>query len=110
MTGEMYSIDPMTATEPNGTEWPFHKAMAEAVGGTVQPFDQYQGPYVLVGNDMRIGDAPYQLAVQRVGIIRLWLTEDRVYREDTDTLSKMVVFEPCDAAEAARELLGEEED
>lgn len=105
MTGEMYQIDPETATEPDGTEWPFHREMARVTGGTVQPFDQYQGPYVVVGPDVRIGSSPYALAPRGLGIVRLWLTEDRVWREDTDALSNIVVFEPIDAGEAALELL-----
>ncbi len=105
MTGEMYSIDPETATEPDGTEWPFHREIARVTGGQVKPFDQYQGPYVVVGPDLRVGSAPYQLALQGVGVVRLWLTEDRVYREDTATHSEIVLFEPIDAGEAALELM-----
>ena len=110
MTGEMYAIDPVTATEPDGTEWPYHREMARVTGGEVKPFDQYQGPYVVVGPDLRVGTAPYQLALQGVGVVRLWLTTDahetsRVYREDTAALSEIVVIEPTDAGEAALELL-----
>ena len=85
MTGEMYQIDPVTGEEPDGTIWPLHAAVAKAVGGKVMPFDQYQGPYVAVGQ------------------AKLWIELDkpscpacgryydsssvRVWREDTDTLS-----------------------
>lgn len=105
MTGEMSKIDPVTATEPDGTEWPYHREMARVTGGSVQPFDQYQGPYVLIGADVRVGNSPYALAPKGLGVIRLWMNDDRVYREDTDTLSDMVVFEPIDAGMAALELL-----
>jgi len=30
----------------NAAEWPTHKAVADALGGRLRPFDQYQGPYV----------------------------------------------------------------
>ena len=73
MTGEMYEIDPVTGMEPDGTSWPLHAAIAQAVGGTVQPFDQYQGPYVLVGNDIRVGRQPYAVAPKHLGVVRLWL-------------------------------------
>ncbi len=39
--------------------------------------------------DPTVGPRPYALAVQNVGIVRLWISEEGVYREDTDT------FEPC---------------
>lgn len=38
MAGEMNHLDP--------NEWPTHKAVAEALGGRLQPFDEYQGPYI----------------------------------------------------------------
>ncbi len=37
-TGEMSHVDP--------DEWPVHKEVADALGGELMPFDQYQGPYV----------------------------------------------------------------
>ena len=97
MTGEMYSIHPITAREPDGTVWPLHAAIVRGLRrrgyvATVQPFDQYQGPYILIGTDIRVGDRPYQLAVQGLGIVRLWLglggnDMSLVYREDTDSRS-----------------------
>ena len=112
MTGEMYAIDPITATEPDGSSWPAHAAMAAALrdaglDATVQPFDQYQGPYVLVGPDVRVGEAPYQLAVQELGVVRLWLCDDGLYREDTgEMLPRAGCLIPDLAAEAALELMG----
>ena len=38
MAGEMTHLDP--------AEWPIHKAVADALGGRLRPFDQYQGPYI----------------------------------------------------------------
>lgn len=37
-TGEMSDVDP--------DEWPIHKKVADALGGELRPFDQYQGPYI----------------------------------------------------------------
>ena len=110
MTGEMYAIDPITATEPDGSSWPAHAAMAAALrdaglDATVQPFDQYQGPYVLVGPDVRVGEAPYQLAVQELGVVRLWLCDEGVYREDTGEIMPCPCEIPEYAAEAALALM-----
>ena len=103
MAGEMYSIDPVTGIEPDGTEWPYHRAMAAAVGGTIQPFDSYQGPYVLVGEDSLIGNTPYR--VLGGPALRLWLVEDykglHVWREDIDRLSSPIWDDPILAADAA---------
>jgi len=38
MAGEMTCVD--------SSAWPTHKAVADALGGQLRPFDQYQGPYV----------------------------------------------------------------
>jgi hypothetical protein len=51
-TGEMGYIDPVTGEEPDGTVWNIHAAIARALGGTIHPFDQYQGPYVQIGDIM----------------------------------------------------------
>lgn len=40
MTGEMHS------SEVTRESYPLHFAIADALGGEVRPFDQYQGPYV----------------------------------------------------------------
>ena len=103
MTGEMYRIDPITGVEPDGTVWSLHAAIAQALGGTVQPFDQYQGPYILVGPDIRIGTRPYQLAVQHMGVKRLWICSDDgdtafLWREDTDTQSEQFFYTETDWA------------
>ena len=42
MTGEMHY------SEVTRDEYPWHFAIADALGGTVEPFDHYQGPYVRV--------------------------------------------------------------
>gem|GEM_PF-2110802 len=38
MAGEMRQVNP--------DEWPTHKAVADALGGRLRPFDEYQGPYI----------------------------------------------------------------
>lgn len=38
MAGEMTCV--------HSGEWPTHKAVADALGGRLRPFDQYQGPYI----------------------------------------------------------------
>lgn len=42
MTGEM------SQSEVTREAWPIHFAIADALGGEVRAFDQYQGPYVFV--------------------------------------------------------------
>jgi hypothetical protein len=42
MTGEM------SASEVTREAYPIHFAIADALGGEVRPFDQYQGPYVRI--------------------------------------------------------------
>ena len=37
-TGEMTEVVP--------EEWPVHKEVADALGGELRPFDQYQGPFI----------------------------------------------------------------
>ena len=108
----MYQIDPVTGEEPDGTTWATHAAIAKAVGGTVQAFDQYQGPYVVVGRDCRVGrvgKVPYGL--EGYGIKRLWVQTQgdgsvTVYREDTqETSPPFPDFNESYAVEAAVELM-----
>ena len=92
MTGEMAWIN-QDGLDANGDVWSTHAAIAKAVGGTLQPFDAYQGPYIAVGADVTAGEPPYALAVRGLGVCRLWLCSDEdgigyVYREDTDTRSE----------------------
>ena len=56
MTGEMHR------SEVTPEAYPTHFAIARALGGTVEPFDQYQGPYVCIGRDVRAGSGVYALA------------------------------------------------
>lgn len=93
-TGEMDHVDP--------EEWPCHVAMADAVGGVLEPFDEYQGPYVAFSGEQREGTTPYSVPVQGKGIIRLWLTDEGVYREDTREIFPCAM-DPESCAEAARE-------
>jgi len=122
MTGEMYSIN-QDGEDSSGNTWPLHAAIAKTLradgyDATLQPFDQYQGPYILVGKDVRVGNAPYRLAVQNAGVIRLWIgaannTQEGlllIYREDTETLSDSFWCEDIESAVAcARELLTQKE-
>lgn len=48
MTGEMSKAD----VTPE--EFPIHFALAKEFGGTVEPFDVYQGPYVLLPDGTRL--------------------------------------------------------
>ena len=121
MTGEMYHID-QDGKDDSGNEWEMHAAIAKALradgyDATLQPFDQYQGPYILVGKDIRVGASSYALAVQNMGVIRLWLTpadtEDQysetevvVYREDADTISEPFWWNDTESAiDCALELM-----
>ena len=115
MTGEMYHID-QDGKDDSGNEWTMHAAIAKALrdegyDATLQPFDQYQGPYILVGKDIRVGNAPYRLAVQNMGVIRLWIVAhddpvSQIQREDTDTLSESFWWNDTKSAIAcAKELL-----
>lgn len=105
VTGEMHSIN-QDGTDSNGDVWATHAAVAHAVGGTLEPFDAYQGPYIAVGHDLRVGQPPYAVPVRGLGMIRLWLVTDdgiegRVYREDTDTQSESFWCQDEDGAAAA---------
>ena len=115
MTGEMCNID-QDGKDDSGNEWTMHAAIvkalrAEGYDATLQPFDQYQGPYILVGKDIRVGERPYQLAVQNMGVIRLWIVVDSdgeglVYREDIDASSDAFWCDDIEGAiDGARELL-----
>jgi hypothetical protein len=97
--------------DSNGDTWSVHAAIARAVGGTLEPFDVYQGPYVLVGDDRRAGRRPYQVTLP--GPCRLWVGTDSeglgtVSREDTGAVA---LYWPesseTAAVEAARSLLAE---
>ncbi|KKK59701.1 hypothetical protein LCGC14_3031750, partial [marine sediment metagenome] len=69
MTGEMLKEE---VTRDN---YPLYFKIADALGGTVEPFDQYQGPYILVGQDVIASDAPYALAPRGLGVVRLWIID-----------------------------------
>lgn len=109
MTGEMVRIDPITGEEPDGTTWSIHAAIAKALGGEVKPFDKYQGPYVVIGADVRIGNPPYQYAPSHLGVVRLWVYDDEIYREDTDTTANFFPEDIEGAVEAARWLINGED-
>ncbi len=64
MTGEMIKSDVTREA------YPLHFAIADELGGSVEPFDQYQGPYVVIGGDIRSGSGPYALAPRGLGIVR----------------------------------------
>lgn len=86
MTGEMHE------SEVTRENFPLHFAVADALGGEVKPFDQYQGPYVVIGDDVRCGAPPYAVAPVGLGVVRLWLcTKDdtfaMIYNEATERSS-----------------------
>ena len=76
MTGEMNSIQ-QDGHDSNDEYWPIHAAVAKITGGTLRPFDVYQGPYISSGNN------------------RLWIVpsdnfpdiECRIYNETNEKLS-----------------------
>jgi len=104
----MGRIDPITAIEPDGTEWPLHAAIAKAVGGKVMPFDKYQGPYIVVGEDEVMGQRPYAVPVQGLGIVRLWMWETDyefyIWREDIE-ITVGPFFSEGELIEAALDLV-----
>jgi len=110
MTGEMCWID-QNGMDSNGDCYELHAAVAKAIGGTLQPFDVYQGPYILIGKDVRIGSSPYALASTGMGVKRLWLVNEdngwgQWFREDTEQFSSEFWWDDVEEAiEAARELL-----
>ena len=108
MTGEMWTIT-QDGVDQDGETWDIHAAVARSVGGTLQPFDVYQGPYILVGKDRRVGERPYRVTLP--GPCRLWITADEndtgtVYREDTGASACWWPYSSeSRAIEAARSLL-----
>lgn len=106
MTGEMAWIT-QEGLDSNGEEWPYHVIIAEAVGGTLKPFDSYQGPYISVGLDLRANGNP--VPAYGFGCVRLWLYEDDdgepvIYREDIDE-SIACVLEEWSLVECAKEIM-----
>lgn len=106
MTGEM-TRDMLTPEE-----YPVHFAAAEALGGTVVPFDVYQGPYILLGREYRGGSGVYATAPRGLGVVRLWLLNDdggpmcQWYNEASEKVSEYFwAGSPEEAIEAAREIL-----
>lgn len=108
MAGLMTEVDP--------AEWPLQAAIAEATGGELKPFDQYQGPYVLVPSadgrpGLTTGPPPYGRPVRGpLGGARLWVSMNVhpaaeglacVYREDTEESSPPFWIWDADAAETA---------
>jgi hypothetical protein len=97
MTGEM------SRSEVTPEAYPAHFAIAKAYNGSVEPFDQYQGPYVLVPGYGR-------LWVQTDDGSELYVYSERfdkrsepfpMYWQDRDPLLPLAVL----AVSAAREVL-----
>ncbi len=106
MTGEMYESD----LTPD--EYPLHFAVARALKGKVRPFDVYQGPYVVIGEDITSGAQPYAYCPRGLGVVRLWIIDDdgggtcTVYNEANDKISKPFWWNSTRAAcRAARSVL-----
>lgn len=117
MTGEMTYID-QDGYDQDGECWFIHAAIARAVGGTLKPFDKYQGCYILVGGGEIVinENSPYRIPISIRGFkpIRLWIVEDddglpAVYREDTEEMLSFWFDDEDSAIESARILLGLEE-
>ena len=109
MTGEMSYINPETGVDSNGESWPIHLAIAKELGGELRPFDVYQGPYIVIGNDVVAQpNSDYRIPIQGFGIIRLWVfyDEDRlltIYREDNE--KSVTCWTELEAVIAAKELV-----
>lgn len=96
----------MTQSEVTRESYPLHFAIADAFNGTVKAFDQYQGPYVSIGGDVRVGSGPYAMAPRLPGVVRLWIQAAKgsdgcfvtVYNEDNEKLSKPFPWNDKDAA------------
>src|SRR5208282_3992281 len=111
-TGEMSQSE-----ADDAEQWPMHHAIANALGGKVKAFDQYRGPYVLVGSEIR-GQGTYAPAVPMKGTVRLWVQADEgsegafltVYNEDNEKISEPFHWEDTEGAiDAARSVLDEPE-
>src|SRR5208337_3581974 len=107
-TGEMSQSE-----ADNPEEWPIHHAIAKALGGTVKAFDQYQGPYILVGSEVR-GRGTYAPAIPMRGTVRLWVQVDEgsdgafltVDNEDNEKVSEPFHWEDMQGAvDAAKSVL-----
>lgn len=77
MTGEMCKAD------VTRDEFPVHFAIADALGGTVEPFDVYQGPYIslpgarlFIGSDDGIDSYVWNEATQEASSPFLYHLED----------------------------------
>lgn len=110
MTGEMHE------SEVTRDEWPLHFAISDALGGEVRPFDHYQGPYIAVGGDVRVGGGPYAYCPRISGVVRLWVMSDdgagfSIWNEDTEIESQSYPylyddeFDAANAVAAAMETL-----
>jgi hypothetical protein len=102
VAGEMFESDVTRES------YSLHFAIADALGGKVRPFDMYQGPYVVIGNDVRIGIEPYAYCPPGTAT-RLWLcSEDgcggAVYNEANDKQSKPFPFDIPGAEQIAVEM------
>lgn len=95
----------MTQSEVTREAFPPHFAIADEYGGEVKAFDWYQGPYVAIGPDVRVGAEPYAYAPRGLGIVRLWLcSEDgeafTVYNEANEKQSGPFLALGDDASQA----------
>lgn len=83
MTGEM------SKSEVTRDAYPIHFAIADALGGEVHPFDQYQGPYVAVPHKGRARP-------RRIWVSMICDNGARLYDEISDRQSS--AFNPYAAA------------
>jgi hypothetical protein len=112
--GNRTATGEMTQSEADSPEeWPIHHAIAQALGGKVKAFDVYQGPYILIGSEIR-GEGVYAPAFPQAGTVRLWVQSEgdggllTVYNEENEKQSEPFAWDDTIAAvEAARSVLGE---
>ena len=106
MTGEMHP------SEVTREAYPLHFAVADALDGTVHPFDHYQGPYVSIGpNNWIVPTGAFY--PKGLGIVRLWFQGGKygvmIYNEVNQRGSKWFPKDCSECAvEAARSVLDKE--
>lgn len=92
MTGEMSWIR-QDGEDSNGDSWEVHAAIARELGGTLRPFDVYQGPFIALPH------------------AALWVTSDdgafgRVFNERTEALSEPFALSDIEwAVDSARSVV-----
>jgi len=113
VTGEMDWIR-QSGVDSNRNEWKLHAAIAKAVGGKLYPFDDYRGPFILVGKGKLYSEMDYYRYPVKFppGLKRLWIfSKDNafcwIWREDTNAENELFPEYATEFAIAeAKRLLG----